>query len=216
MKRITLFSGHYGSGKTNVAVNYALMLKKSGLNTAICDLDTVNPYFRTKDSEKELINAGVRVITLPFANSSVDLPSLPSDVYSLVQQQREYAVFDIGGDDQGAYALGRFTPYILEENNFEHLFVVNYYRPLTPDAQSASEYMKEIEAASGIPFTGIVNNSNLGEETTAKIVSDTFKKADELSKLCGLPIFMTSARSDIAEELSSNKVFPLILQKKYW
>lgn len=216
MKRITLFSGHYGSGKTNVAVNYALMLKKIGLNTAICDLDTVNPYFRTKDSEKELINAGVRVIALPFANSSVDLPSLPSDVYSLVQQQREYAVFDIGGDDQGAYALGRFTPYILEENNFEHLFVVNYYRPLTPDAQSASEYMKEIEAASGIPFTGIVNNSNLGEETTAKIVSDTFKKADELSKLCGLPIFMTSARSDIAEELSSNKVFPLTLQKKYW
>ena len=216
MKRITLFSGHYGSGKTNVAVNYALKLKKSGLNTAICDLDTVNPYFRTKDSEKELINAGVRVIALPFANSSVDLPSLPSDVYSLVQQQREYAVFDIGGDDQGAYALGRFTPHILEENNFEHLFVVNYYRPLTPDAQSASEYMKEIEAASGIPFTGIVNNSNLGEETTAKIVSDTFKKADELSKLCGLPIFMTSARSDIAEELSSNKVFPLNLQKKYW
>lgn len=216
MKRITLFSGHYGSGKTNVAVNYALKLKKSGLNTAICDLDTVNPYFRTKDSEKELINAGVRVIALPFANSSVDLPSLPSDVYSLVQQQREYAVFDIGGDDQGAYALGRFTPYILEENNFEHLFVVNYYRPLTPDAQSASEHMKEIEAASGIPFTGIVNNSNLGEETTAKIVSDTFKKADELSKLCGLPIFMTSARSDIAEELSSNKVFPLNLQKKYW
>ena len=80
MKRVTLFSGHYGSGKTNIAVNYAMKLNALGLPTAIADLDTVNPYFRTKDSETVLSKAGIRVISLPFANPNVDLPSLSSEV----------------------------------------------------------------------------------------------------------------------------------------
>lgn len=216
MKRVTLFSGHYGSGKTNLAVNYAMKLNALGLPTAIADLDTVNPYFRTKDSEKELSEAGIRVISLPFANTSVDLPSLPSEIYSLVQQHREYAVLDIGGDDDGAYALGRFSPFILEENNFEHFFVVNFFRPLTPNAESAAEYMKDIEKACGIPITGIVNNSNLGNETTAELIKSTFAEADRLAALTGLPISMTAAKEGIAKETDRADIFPLKLQKKYW
>ena len=108
MKRVTLFCGHYGSGKTNLAVNYALSLRRKGLEVSLADLDIVNPYFRSKDSADQLEEAGVRVIALPFANSSVDLPSLPSSAYSLVQNRSRYAVLDIGGDDRGAYALGRF------------------------------------------------------------------------------------------------------------
>ena len=216
MKRVTLFSGHYGSGKTNIAVNYAMKLNALGLPTAIADLDTVNPYFRTKDSETVLSEAGIRVISLPFANTSVDLPSLPSEVYSLVQQHGEYAVLDIGGDDDGAYALGRFTPYILEENNYDHFFVVNFFRPMTPDAESAAEYIADIEKACGIKFTGIVNNSNLGEETTAALIKSTFREADRLSELSDLPVAMTAAREDIAEELNRADIFSLKLQKKYW
>lgn len=216
MKRVTLFSGHYGSGKTNIAVNYAMKLNALGLPTAIADLDTVNPYFRTKDSETVLSKAGIRVISLPFANTNVDLPSLPSEVYSLVQQHREYAVLDIGGDDDGAYALGRFTPFILEENNYDHFFVVNFFRPMTPDAESAAEYIADIEKACGIKFTGIVNNSNLGEETTAALIKSTFREADRLSELSDLPVAMTAAREDIAEELNRADIFSLKLQKKYW
>ena len=216
MKRVTLFSGHYGSGKTNIAVNYAMKLNALGLPTAIADLDTVNPYFRTKDSETVLSKAGIRVISLPFANTNVDLPSLSSEVYSLVQQYREYAVLDIGGDDDGAYALGRFTPFILEENNYDHFFVVNFFRPMTPDAESAAEYIADIEKACGIKFTGIVNNSNLGEETTAALIKSTFRKADRLSELSDLPVAMTAAREDIAEELNRADIFSLKLQKKYW
>ena len=216
MKRVTLFSGHYGSGKTNIAVNYAMKLNVLGLPTAIADLDTVNPYFRTKDSETVLSKAGIRVISLPFANTNVDLPSLSSEVYSLVQQHREYAVLDIGGDDDGAYALGRFTPFILEENNYDHFFVVNFFRPMTPDAESAAEYIADIEKACGIKFTGIVNNSNLGEETTAALIKSTFREADRLSELSDLPVAMTAAREDIAEELNRADIFSLKLQKKYW
>ena len=114
MKRVTLFCGHYGSGKSNIAVNYAEYLRRRGLETALADIDIVNPYFRSADSKKELEELGIKVVTLPFANTNVDLPSLPSEVYGLVQRRDIYAVMDIGGGDRGAYALGRFVPYIKE------------------------------------------------------------------------------------------------------
>lgn len=210
MKRITLFCGHYGSGKTNIAVNYALSLRKSGLEVAIGDLDIVNPYFRSKDSTAELEAAGVEVIALPFANSSVDLPSLPSQAYSLVQNRSRYAVLDIGGDDRGAYALGRYVPYILEENDYEMVYVVNFYRPLTTTVKEAIEVMGEIEAACRMRFTAIVNNSNLGAETQLSDILATSDKAQELSKATGLPILWTSAEQSVAGE----DMFALKLQKR--
>lgn len=211
-KRVTLFCGHYGSGKTNIAVNFAHYLKSLGKPVAIADLDIVNPYFRTKDSEDELKAAGIDVISLPFANSSVDLPALPSEAYSLVQNRNRYAVLDIGGDDRGAYALGRYVPYLREEGDYDMLYVVNFYRPLTPDAPSAMEVMREIEGACGLAFTGIVNNSNLGAETTPEDVAASRKKADELARISGVPVRMTCAEAGIAD----GDVFALRLQKKYY
>ena len=117
-KRITLFAGHYGSGKTNIAVNYALKIKAEGHSTVIADMDIVNPYFRTKDSEKELNEAGIRLISSQYASSNVDLPSLPQDLYNVIDDKSNYAVLDIGGDDRGAYALGRYAPSILKENDY--------------------------------------------------------------------------------------------------
>lgn len=210
MKRVSLFCGHYGSGKTNIAVNYALYLKHLGYDTAIADIDIVNPYFRTKDSEAELRAAGIDVISLPFANTNVDLPALPAEVYSLVQNRSRHAVFDVGGDDRGAYALGRYVPQILAENDFEMLYVTNFYRPLTQTPESALEVLREIEAACGIPVTGIINNSNLGVQTTAACVRETDPLAQELSRISGLPLVMTTAE----ESLGLEGAFPLKLQKK--
>ena len=215
-KRITLFCGHYGSGKTNIAVNYALYLKKQGEEVEIADMDIVNPYFRTKDSEKELTGAGVRLISPRFANSNVDLPALPQELYGLFEFKDKCAVLDIGGDDRGAYALGRFTPFILEENNYNNFFVANFYRPLTRTAEQALEVMREIETAGRVPFTGIVNNSNLGEETTAADVEKTYSLADELSSLTGLPVYMTCVKDSLAGEISGENIFPLKLQAKYY
>ncbi len=127
MKRVTLFAGHYGSGKTNIAVNYALWLKQQGKDVIIADMDIVNPYFRTKDSIDVLENNGIELISPEFANSNVDLPALPQEMYRVVQDKSKYAVLDIGGDDRGAYALGRYTPSILEENDYEMVFVANFY-----------------------------------------------------------------------------------------
>ncbi len=214
MKRITIFSGHYGSGKTNIAVNYAFWLKNEGLSVSIADIDIVNPYFRTRDSAKELEKAGIELVALPFANSNVDLPSLPSEVYGLVQRRDKSVVIDLGGDERGALPLGRFTPYIREENNYDMLFVVNFYRPLTTTVDEAIEALCEIENAAGLRFTGIVNNSNIGSETTKEDVLKTLERAEELSKRTGLPLVMTTVNEALFNAVSAPNKFSLKLQEK--
>ena len=211
-KRLTLFAGHYGSGKTNVAVNYALALAKEGKKVCIADLDIVNPYFRTADSKAVLEKAGVDLVSPQYANSNVDLPALPAESYRLVQDKETYGIMDIGGDDRGAYALGRFTPFIKEENDYRMVFVFNGFRPLTRTAADAWEIMKEIEAACGLQFTCIVNNSNLGSETTAELFLETVKTAEELSELSGLPLWLNTAQSTVAKDIPG--AFPLYLQEK--
>ena len=215
-KRVTLFAGHYGSGKTNIAVNYALALKEMGNNVVVADLDIVNPYFRTKDSTDELNAKGIEIISPEFANTNVDLPALPASVYGVVQNKLRHAVLDIGGDDRGAYALGRYAPYILEENDFEMIFVANFLRPLTRTPEEALEVMREIEEAGHIPFTAIVNNSNLGKDTEAEDVEKTDILAKRLSELSGLPLLFTTATSDVAKKLTLQNVLPMKLQKKYF
>ena len=217
-KRLTLFAGHYGSGKTNIAVNYALHLAAEGKKVCIADLDIVNPYFRTKDSAKVLEAAGVELISPQFANSNVDLPALPPESYRLVQDKSVYGIMDIGGDDRGAYALGRFVPSILEEGNYRMIFVANSYRPLTRTPQEALEVMREIEAACGLQFTDIVNNANLGNETTPETVLDAVPYMEELSRLSGLPIFAHTAQANVAKALDGKlaPVLSLQLQEKYF
>ena len=216
MKRLTLFCGHYGSGKTNLAVNYALKLAREGKRVVIGDLDIVNPYYRTKDSAELLTAAGIEVVSLPYANTNVDLPSLPSAAYGLVQDRSRYAILDIGGDDRGAYALGRFRGYILEENDYENLFVVNFCRPLTPDAESALEIMHEIETAAGLPFTGLVNNTNLGAETEPETVLKSAEKAQTLSRITGLRLRMTGVEAGLLPALEGKipDLMPMHLQKR--
>ena len=216
-KRLTLFAGHYGSGKTNIAVNYALLLAREGKSVVIGDLDIVNPYFRTKDSAKVLEEAGVTLISPQFANSNVDLPALPAEAYRLVADKSIYGIMDIGGDDRGAYALGRYVPSILEENNYRMVFVANCYRPLTRTPEDAMEVMAEIEAACGLKFTDIINNSNLAAETTPETVLSSQAYMEKLSELSGLPIFATSAQKDVAAQLTElENVLPLQLQEKYF
>ena len=215
-KRITLLCGHYGSGKTNVAVNLALLERKRYERVAIADLDIVNPYFRSKDSSADFEEAGIRLICSEYANSNVDIPALPQDLYAITDDKDLRVLIDVGGDDRGALALGRLAPGILAENNYEMLMVINRYRPLTRDAASTLEVMAEIEEACRIPFSGIVNNSNLGRETTAQDVLSSLPYAEEVARAAGLPVVMTAFDETLLEELR-DKVphpFPLRLQKK--
>ena len=215
-KRLTLFAGHYGSGKTNIAVNYAVLLAEEGKKVCIADLDIVNPYFRTKDSEKELTEHGITLISPHYANTNVDLPALPAESYRLVQDKSIFGVIDIGGDDRGAYALGRFSDAIKAEDDYRMAFVINRFRPLTSTVEDTVEIMREIEAAAGIKFNCIVNNSNIGAETTKDIVLESVGFAEELSRATGLPIWLHTVEKSVAEGISEIPTLPLTLQKKYF
>ena len=215
-KRITLLCGHYGSGKTNVALNMAYEIRKSYKQVAIADLDIVNPYFRTKDSAEELAEKGIRLIVSQYAGTNVDIPAMPAEMYSLTADKDLRAVIDVGGDDRGALALGRLVPEIIRENDYEMLLVINKFRPLTPDAQSTLEVMLEIEQAAGLKFTGIVNNSNLGAITTAKDVLGSLDYANAVAALTGLPLKCTTVTEELYTELEGKieNLLPLKLQEK--
>lgn len=218
VKRITLFAGHYGSGKTNIALNYARMLKRSGEKVVIADLDIVNPYFRTKDSAAALQAEGIDLVVSDFANSNVDFPAMPKEIYGLVAERGQKIVMDIGGDDRGALALGRYVPDIRAEDDYEMLAVVNAARPLTQTAADAVEVLREIEAACQLPFTGIVNNTNLGQQTIATTVLESVPYANEVAALMGVPVRFTCATAAIARELEGKieNLLPLEIQKLYY
>ncbi len=210
-KRITIFMGHYGSGKTFVSVNYAIALKKASKNVEIYDLDIVNPYFRTIDAKEILSKHGIHLTVSPFAQTNVDLPAMNAGSYKMTDDLLSYAVVDVGGDDRGALALGRFSSKIIEENNYDVLWVVNSFRPETRDIEGALEIKREIESVCDLKFTGIVNNTNLGLETTIEHIKKGYKFCTELSKITGLPVKFSSIRQDlITEELNDiGKILPV-------
>lgn len=213
-KQITVFCGHYGSGKTNIAVNFAFELRKRHQNVSILDLDIVNPYFRTKDSEKELKAKDIELICSSYAASNLDIPALPSEMYAPFCKKDNFSVLDIGGDDRGAVALGRFAPLIEKSGSFQMLFVVNFYRPLTQTPEEALAVMREIENACSLRFTGIVNNSNVGAQTDKKYVEDTFPLVEKLCEISSLPLVMTTVRDDLSKQFDNRlNIFPLTLQK---
>ena len=217
-KRLTLFAGHYGSGKTNLALNWACALRREGLNVTVADLDIVNPYFRTKDAAALLSERGIGLVSSPYANTNLDVPAMPKEIYALVDGRDQYAVLDVGGDDRGALALGRYVPAIREENDYEMLLVVNASRPLTRTAANALAVAREIESACGLPFTAIVNNTNLGAETTPETVLASLSYAEELSRLMGIPVKMTAAERRLAPALDGKveNLFPIDILELYY
>lgn len=215
-KRVVIFAGHYGSGKTNIAVNFAKELKKSGKSVALADLDIVNPYFRSKDSENELKEEGIDLICSEFAATNLDIPALPFTINRIINDKNSYAVLDIGGDDAGSVVLGRLANAIKSEDNYEMIFVVNFFRPITRTAEDAIQIMREIEAVSSLKFTAIVNNSNLGALTTKEDIFSTENEVKKLCKITSLPLLFSSVESNIYDVVkkSENEYFPLTLQKK--
>lgn len=192
--------GHYGSGKTFVSVNYAIALAKMQKKVSIYDLDIVNPYFRTVDALCALNKNGVELVVSPYAETNVDIPAMNAKSYQMVDDKSRFAVADVGGDDRGALALGRFTEKIKEENDYDVLFVVNKFRPETRDIEGALAIKAEIELASRLNFTGIVNNANLGDETTVETVLKGAEFANELSKVTRLPLKFSAVRADLIDE----------------
>ena len=214
-KRVNLFMGHYGSGKTTVAVNFAIALARQKKVVSIYDLDIVNPYYRTVDALSMLEKEGVDLVVSPFAETNVDLPAMNSASYKMVDDLNRFAVVDVGGDDRGALALGRFSDKIKEENNYQAFMVVNKFRPETRDIEGAIEVMKEIERAGKIKFTALVNNANLGKETTVEDILEGEKFCKELERVTNLPLKFTVVGKELADKIKGIKNILTVDQIKY-
>lgn len=210
MKRVNLFLGHYGTGKTNIALNFALMIKN---NVIVYDLDIVNPYFRTLDGKDILDSNNIPLIASDYANTNVDCPAMNPECYKMTRELDKFAVVDVGGDDRGAYALGRFRNEILKENNYDMFLIINKYRYETRTPEETLEIMKEIEEVAGIKFSAIINNSNLGPETTKEVILDSIEYANEVAKLTNLEVKYTAVRADLVKEVEGlvDNILPLNL-----
>lgn len=209
MKRITVITGHYGCGKTNLSVNLALQAAKNWDNVTVVDLDLVNPYFRTADFRELFENHGINLIAPDFANSNLDVPSVQFDIEQLAEGEG-CLIIDVGGDDAGAFALGRYAQALNSHTDeLDMFYVINQRRNLTETAESAAALMAEIETASRMKHTAVVNNTNLGCETTADIISDSFEYAQCVSKLTGLPIAFTTYPEELCSLPDRTDICPI-------
>lgn len=210
-KRIRIVTGHYGSGKTEFAVNYVINLAKSGKKAAIADLDIVNPYFRSREEKGRMERLGIRVVAPEGKFINADVPALPADINTLLQDESYQVVLDVGGDAAGARALGRYYPY-LKDADYDMFIVVNANRPNTASPEAVIEYIEDIERAARIRATGLVNNTHMLRETTVEDVLRGQQVVEEVSRQKNLPVKYICAIERIAGQIPAGltgEVFPI-------
>ena len=216
--RISIITGHYGTGKTEFSVNLALKLAAEGRRVMMADLDIVNPYFRSRERKAQLQEAGICLVSSSQACSDADVPALPAELLTILQNRELTGVLDIGGDPVGARVLARFQDKIAAED-YQLIYVLNANRPEVRTAETATNYLRAIEITTGLTCTGIVNNTHLCGETTPEEIRKGAALAAEVSRETGIPVLCHVAEERFAETLSDlpEPVFPITIQmKKPW
>ena len=216
--RVSIITGHYGTGKTELSVNLALALAAEGKRVMLADLDIVNPYFRSRERRPQLEAAGIQVISSSQACSDADVPALPAELLAILENRDIRGILDIGGDPVGARVLARFQPKIVQED-YQLIFVLNANRPEVREAEHAIAYLRSIEAVTGLTCSGIVNNTHLCGETTPAGIRKGAALAEAVSRQTGIPILCHTAEVRFADAVSDLRepVFPITINmKKPW
>ncbi|MGE5580366.1 MAG: hypothetical protein ACM3WU_10015 [Bacillota bacterium] len=195
MPDVTVFYGLYGSGKTEISINYALSLKKQGMDVTIVDLDAVTPYFRVRDVRDYLVKEGIVVVAPKESVRHADLPVLPEGVRTALGRENGAVVIDVGGDPTGARVLGGLSDALSREA--KGYFVVNSRRPFTRTVEDAQKAVEKISSSAGLPATGLVANTHLTDETTVEDVVFGVEFARELGGRIGLPVVFCAAPKDL-------------------
>ena len=185
--RIVVVVGNYGSGKTEISLNLALKYAQRGEQVTLVDLDIVNPYFRSSERTDLLEAHGIRVYAPSFAMTTVDVPSLPAEIQAVFADKSRRVIFDVGGDDTGAAALGQYKPYF-DQEDVEVLFVVNAFRPLSGDADSVCDLLLRVAGRSRLTPTALLNNANVSWQTEGEDLARGEEHLREVSARLQLPV----------------------------
>ena len=210
---ITVICGHYGCGKTNLVLNLAAEAAQRGRRSVVVDMDVVNPYFRSSDYSALLKKLGVELIAPVFANTTLDTPVLPPEIFSIFNMENADIFIDAGGDDVGATALGRFSR-VVQAHSHAMLYVLNRHRNLMADPVEAVQNLREIEAATHLHATGLVDNAHLKDETDEIVLRDDDGYAETVSELSGLPLVAKTVPEglvgDTEQVFTGTKYAPLV------
>ncbi len=202
-RRIKAIVGHYGSGKTEIALGLALSARTHGHPSAIVDMDIVNPFFRTAEQHELLAKSGVELIHPPYALTGVDLPVLPAEVNRVFANKELKVVLDVGGDDAGAAALGGYKRFF-DQEPCDLYYVVNLYRPFSETADQIEAMLSRIAARARMKPTGLINNANLAGETRPEDVLRCQEVLLDVSRRCSVPIIMVSGLASVLNGLPAD------------
>jgi len=206
-QKIHIFTGHYGSGKTEVALNFAIQAANKGEKVTIIDLDTVNPYFRTNDVKTLLQNHGISVIASEFASTNIDMPTVPATVLGVFETDGTI-IFDVGGDDDGAYALGQYLRFF-EDTDYQMHLVINSRRPLTATSKEMVDMAVNIQSASRLKITDIYNNTNLAKETDEDILLSGIDEIEKAAQVLGVEVAKHCGKEDVIRGIDPQKAFKM-------
>lgn len=201
--KISIFTGYFGSGKTEFSINYSLDYAKEGKKVALVDLDIVNPFFRSAEMRELLEKKDIQLIAPQYANSNVDVPSLPASVQSIFSMENTEAIIDVGGNSEGATALGCYYPY-LKEADYKMYFVINTLRPYSGNVGDICKTAKEIEHKSRLKITNIIANTNLSYETNVDIIKEGYDIVEKASKEMKVPVSYIGVPQELLDEIPNN------------
>lgn len=212
-KRVSIFCGHYGSGKSEISVNAAVSIKEAHEDVLMADMDIVNPFFRSIDAKKALEALGIKVAAPLFANTNVDVPALVPEVSTALRNKDRHVILDVGGDEDGARVLGRYHSEI-PQDDYDMFFVFNRARPLTRNLEDTLNYIREIEMASRQKITYLMNNTHYLSETTLDDVLYGLELAREISRQTGIPLAATCVMEGLEDEVAPHVDHPVFVLKK--
>lgn len=212
-KRVNIFSGHYGSGKSEISVNAAVSIKKKYENVLMADMDIVNPFFRSVDAKNALESMGIKVVAPLFANTNVDVPALVPEISVGLRDKKRRVILDVGGDEDGARVLGRYHSDI-PEDDYDMFFVFNRARPMTRELKDTMNYIRTIEEASRRKITQLINNTHYLDETSMEDVLYGLELAREISDKTGIPLAATCVMEGLEHQLEGSVGHPIYVINK--